>query len=106
MESIISTIIPYIAPSALPLVVVIIGCYYIYRKIGNDRVITKNERDDDSRKIHDELLKHSFEITALKGIVVEHKETLTDLREQIQILNTNIVKLTIIVEQMTSKLEK
>lgn len=106
MESIISTIIPYIAPSALPLVVVIIGCYYIYRKIGNDRVITKTERDDDSRKIHDELLKHSFEITALKGIVVEHKETLTDLREQIQILNTNIVKLTIIVEQMTSKLEK
>lgn len=106
METIISTVIPFIAPSALPLVVVIIGCYYIYRKIGNDRVITKTERDDDSRKIHDELLKHSFEITALKGIVVEHKETLADLREQIQILNTNIVKLTIIVEQMTSKLEK
>lgn len=101
MIELVSTVLPYIAPSALPVVIVAIVCFYIYRKIGNERKETKAERDNDSREIHDKILKHDFEIANLKGIVVEHKNTLEDLREQVAILNTNIVKLTVVVENLT-----
>ena len=45
MLEVIQTILPYISPSALPLVLVILGGIYIYRKIGNERKVTKSERD-------------------------------------------------------------
>lgn len=98
MVEVIQTILPYISPSALPLVVVILGGIFIYKKIDNQRQITKAQRDADSLKIHDQLLKQEFEITNLKGQQVHHEQILEDLNKQLAILNTNVVKLQTTIE--------
>ena len=47
MESIISSVISSLSPSALPIVVCVLGCVFIYFKIGKERKQTKTERDND-----------------------------------------------------------
>lgn len=46
MEQIITTVISAISPAALPIVVCVLGCVFIYLKIGKDRKQTKTERDN------------------------------------------------------------
>ena len=45
MEHIVTAIIASISPAALPIVVCVLGCCFIYLKIGKDRKQTKEERD-------------------------------------------------------------
>lgn len=45
MTELIVPIITALSPSALPLVVCVLGCVFIYLKIGKDRKQTKEERD-------------------------------------------------------------
>ena len=51
MDSVIVQIISAISPSALPIVVCVLGIAYIYLKIGRERKQTKTERDN----AHDSL---------------------------------------------------
>lgn len=46
MLEIIGQIIPIVAPAAWPLIIVVLGCVFIYFKIGRDRKQTKAERDN------------------------------------------------------------
>lgn len=93
MTEVLSQLINTISPTALPLVVVILGLYYIYKKIGNERALTKSERDKDSQELHDTLLKLQFKVTDLDGRTVHHADLLEDLRNQVATLNTNIAVL-------------
>lgn len=102
MVEIISAILPYIPPNAISLVSVII----VYIVIQSKRKNTKEERDKDSSNIHDTLLRHEFEITNLKGISNHHEEVLEDLRTQLSLLNTNLVKFSVEVENLAKHLEK
>ena len=45
MEHIVTSIIASISPAALPLLVCVLGCVYIYFKIQSQRKVTKEERD-------------------------------------------------------------
>lgn len=45
MEHIITTLISALSPSALPIVVCVLGIAYIYWKINSQRKVTKTERD-------------------------------------------------------------
>ena len=45
MTDIVTAIIASISPAALPIVVCVLGCCFIYLKIGKDRKQTKEERD-------------------------------------------------------------
>lgn len=45
MESIIMTVISTISPAALPIVVCVLGCAFIYFKINSQRKVSKEERD-------------------------------------------------------------
>jgi uncharacterized protein HemX len=51
MESVITSIISAISPSALPIVVCVLGLGFIYFKIQSQRKVTKTERDT----AHDDL---------------------------------------------------
>ena len=85
-----------ISPSALPLVVVLLGGFWIYRRTQNieqARKITKAERDLDSQKMHDDILKLQFEMTSIKGVVDLHRETLSDLQKQMQLVVKELVEL-------------
>ena len=45
MTDIVTAIVSAISPAALPIVVCVLGCCFIYLKIGKDRKQTKEERD-------------------------------------------------------------
>lgn len=47
MEQLFTTIVSSLSPSALPIVVCVLGCVFIYFKIGKDRKQTKTERDNE-----------------------------------------------------------
>ena len=106
METLVTTVLPFISPAALPLVVVVIACFYIYRKIDNDRQKTKVERDADSQELHDKILKMEFDVANMKGEIGHHNDVLEDLRNQVNLLNINIVKLTVSLENLVNNLEK
>ena len=93
MENIISTLITTLHPTVLPLVVVILGLFWIYRKtsdIKKDREETKIARDKDSQELHDIVQKNTWEINNLK-LENQHRDTiLDDLRDQCNSLNTNL----------------
>lgn len=106
MLEIISTILPYITPSALPVILVVLGGLYIYKRIDGERSKTKEIRDMDSQQIHDDLLKLKFKVSELDGKTVKHEQVIDDLREQINILNQNVVRLSVVIEQLAKNLEK
>lgn len=106
MLEIISTILPYITPSALPVILVVLGGLYIYKRIDGERSKTKEIRDTDSQQIHDDLLKLKFKVSELDGKTVKHEQVIDDLREQINILNQNVVRLSVVIEQLAKNLEK
>lgn len=96
MEQIIQIIAPYIPAACWPLILVI-GLYFV---INRQRKDTKQVRDKDSLTLHDKILKHDFEIANLKGQAIAHDQIINDLREQIALLNTNLVRLSVLIERM------
>ena len=46
------------------------------------------------------LLKHEFAITSLKDSQTLNATVVDDLKDQVNLLNTNVVKLTVVVEQL------
>ena len=66
MESVIMTIISTISPAALPIVVCVLGCCFIYLKIGKDRKQTKTERDNINEEFDLRLTLCEHDITFMK----------------------------------------
>lgn len=109
MEQLITTVISTLSPSALPVVVVVVAglfFFYKFKSIEHDRHITKANRNADSQKIHDDILKLGFRVSTLEGNNVHHEEVLNDLRDQISILTSNIAKLNAQIEMMCNSLRK
>ena len=109
MTEAITSLIAAIPPSALPIVVVIIGIAYLYfkfTKMEQDRNTTKVNRDADSQAIHDDILKLKFDVTNLQGIVNLHKDKLESIDKQFGLVNQELVKLNIQVEHLATALEK
>lgn len=85
MEQVIAQIISAISPSALPIVVCVIGLAYIYWKINSQRKVTKTERDT----AHDDLDK--------RLTLVEHD--VQYMKEQNQLFSS---KLDRILDELTA----
>lgn len=96
MEQIITTVISAISPAALPIVVCVLGCCFIYLKIGKDRKQTKTERDN---------INEAFD---LRLTLCEHD--ITFMKEQNQIfadkLDRILDELTAIKVELAKKAEK
>lgn len=96
MEQIITTVISAISPAALPIVVCVLGCVFIYLKIQSQRKVTKSERDN---------LSESFD---LRLTICEHD--ITFIKEQNQIfadkLDRILDELTAIKVELAKKAEK
>lgn len=109
MENLITTVLPYISPAALPLIIVVVAAIYIYFKFNSlvkDRENTKIQRDNDSQTIHDDILKLKFKVSELDGRTVKHESIIEDMRQQLAELNTNIVRLAVVVEELAKKIDK
>lgn len=102
-------IVSSISPSALPIVVVILGGLYLYmkfRKIESDRIETKQQRDNDSQTLHDDVLKLKFDVSNLSSIVDLHKTKLESIDQQVSIINQELVKLNLQVEHLVETLNQ
>lgn len=102
MAETIAQIIPYVPQAAWP-VILVVGLYLYINKQRKD---TKNERDTDSLSIHDTLIKHGFQIQALKDADLHKSDVLEDLRTQISTMNVEIAKLSVSIDNLTRLLEK
>ena len=96
MEHIVTAIVSAISPTALPIVVCVIGLAYIYWKINSQRKVTKSERDN---------LSESFD---LRLTICEHD--ITFMKEQNQVfadkLDRILDELTAIKVELAKKAEK
>ena len=90
MESILQLIIPTIPGAAWSVIVLVLGGLYIYKKIESNRKVTKDERDKDSQSVHDELMKHEWEINQIKTDNNHRDVLLDDLRKQVEAVNHNL----------------
>ena len=68
MTELITAIVPYISPAAFPTVVVVLGLFYIYRKIGNERKVTKSERDTQFENLLARVMLLENEIQQIKKL--------------------------------------
>ena len=66
MTDIILPIITALSPSALPLVVCVLGCVFIYFKIQSQRKVTKTERDNTNEEFDLRLTLCEHDITFMK----------------------------------------
>lgn len=96
MEQLIPLIAPYIPVACWPMILVA-GLYFIINKQRKD---TKQTRDQDSLKLHDDILALKFKVTNLEGQSVNHDQLISDLREQMSTLNTNLVRLSVILDRL------
>ena len=66
MEHIITAILASISPAALPIVVCVLGCCFIYLKIGKDRKQTKEERDSQKDELDKRLTLVEHDVAFMK----------------------------------------
>ena len=66
MESVIMTVISTISPAALPIVVCVCVCAFLYFKIGRDRKQTKEERDSQKDELDKRLTLVEHDVTFMK----------------------------------------
>lgn len=73
MESVLSQIIPLVAPAAWPLIIVILGCAFIYFKINLQRKATKETRDKDTDEMKTEIALLKNEVEQIKALDLASK---------------------------------
>ena len=66
MTDIVTAIIAAISPAALPIVVCVLGCCFIYLKIGKDRKQTKTERDSQKDELDKRLTLVEHDVEFMK----------------------------------------
>ena len=66
MEQLLTTIVSSLSPSALPIVVCVLGCVFIYFKIGKDRKQTKTERDNEKDELDKRLTLVEHDVAFMK----------------------------------------
>lgn len=82
METIATSIIPLVPAAAWPVIIVVLGCAFIYYKIKSERKATKESRDKDTEEMKTEIALLKNELDRLKALNLEAKlaQILTDLQ--------------------------
>lgn len=86
MESVITTIITTISPAALPIVVCVLGCVFIYLKIQSQRKLSKEERDNQKDELDKRLTLVEHDVSFMK----EQNSLFADKLDRILAELTNI----------------
>ena len=66
MTDIVTAIVSAISPAALPIVVCVLGCVYIYFKIQSQRKVTKEERDIQKDELDKRLTLVEHDVSFMK----------------------------------------
>ena len=85
MTDIVTAIVSAISPAALPIVVCVLGCCFIYLKIQSQRKVTKEERDNQKDELDKRitLVEHDVEFMKREHSLFADKldKILTELTE-------------------------
>ena len=75
-------------------------------KIKADRAEVKSVRDADSQSLHDTVLKQGFMIQQCRDSLSLYQTVQEDLKTELNILNTNVAKLTVVVETLSETVKE
>lgn len=81
-------------------VAALVKAYTDIIKIKSDRSETKASRDKDSMELHDTILKQGFQIQQCRDSLSLYQTVQEDLKTELNLLNTNVAKLTVVVENL------
>ena len=90
MEALIPQIIAAIPSAALPLVFVIVACWFIYWKINSQRKVTKTERDTEHENLETRVILLERELEAIKSLDLSTK--LAQIQTDLQWIKENMKK--------------
>lgn len=71
-----------------------------------ERLETKAQRDRDSQELHDKVLKLEFQCGAYKDALAAQQNKIEDTNSQVSVLNTQIAKILVTMDNMDKKLDE
>ena len=92
MTDIIVPIITALSPSALPLVVCVLGCVFIYLKIGKDRKQTKEERDGQKDELDKRITLVEHDVAFMKEQNALFGQKLDKILEELTAIKVELAK--------------
>ena len=92
MTDIVTAIVAAIPSSALPLLVCILGCCFIYLKIGKERKQTKSERDNINEEFDLRLTLCEHDITFMKEQNAVFSSKLDKILEELTAIKVELAK--------------
>ena len=92
MEQIITTVISAISPAALPIVVCVLGCVFIYLKIQSKRKISKEERDNQTEELDKRLTLVEHDVEFMKEQNVLFGQKLDKILEELTAIKVELAK--------------
>ena len=92
MSDIVTAIVSAISPAALPIVVCVLGCCFIYLKIGKDRKQTKTERDNINEAFDLRLTLCEHDISFMKEQNAVFSSKLDKILEELTAIKVELAK--------------
>ena len=92
MTDIITAIIASISPAALPIVVCVLGCCFIYFKIQSQRKVTKTERDNTNEEFDLRLTLCEHDIAFMKEQNAVLSSKLDKILEELTAIKVELAK--------------
>lgn len=76
------------------------------QKTKADRLSTKEARDQDSAKLHDAVMKNSWDIQSLKDMSCHRDQVIEQLQQQISILNSTMATTNIKLDNLVEVIKE
>ena len=92
MEHIVTAIVSAISPAALPLLVCVLGCVYIYFKIQSQRKVTKTERDNTNEEFDLRMTLCEHDIAFIKEQNALFADKLDRILSELTEIKVNLAK--------------
>ena len=92
MEHIVTAIVSAISPAALPLLVCVLGCVYIYFKIQSQRKVTKEERDNQKDELDKRLTLVEHDVCYMKQQHALFGQKLDKILEELTAIKVELAK--------------
>ena len=92
MSEILTAIVSAISPTALPIVVCVLGCVFIYLKIGKDRKQTKEERDGQKDELDKRLTLVEHDVEFMKEQNALFGQKLDRILEELTAIKVELAK--------------
>lgn len=90
MSELLQQIIPLVPAYAWPIIIVVLGGMFIYRKIGNERKITAEKRDSEHENLETRVILLERELETIKSLDLSTK--LAQIQTDLQWIKENMKK--------------